>query len=178
MRTASFPDDEPIEPQAFRNAALLAGTLRQAGRSWVAPELRARQTAEALRLPSVVEPALRECDHGRWHGRSFPEIHQAEPAEALAAWMTDPSAAPHGGESLADLSIRATAWLDRQTSGTGHVIVVTHANVIRTMVLHAIAAPLASFWRIDVSPLSCTRLSFNGRWRLRLPGYRDDVPDV
>jgi broad specificity phosphatase PhoE len=45
--------------------------------------------------------------------------------------------------------------------------VITHAAVIRAAIVHAIEATPQSFWRIDVAPLSCTRLSgTNGRWNL------------
>ena len=42
----------------------------------------------------------RECDFGAWSGRSLADVNESEPA-AVRAWMLDPGAAPHGGESLA-----------------------------------------------------------------------------
>jgi len=55
-----------------------------------APELRARQTADRLGAGAVIEPALRDCDYGRWRGRSLGEIGAEDPAGA-AAWIADPS---------------------------------------------------------------------------------------
>jgi broad specificity phosphatase PhoE len=44
---------------------------------------------------------------------------------------------------------------------------VTHASVIRAAIVCALEAEPRSFWRIDIAPLSLTRLSGNhGRWTL------------
>jgi len=59
------------------------------------------------------------------------------------------------------------AWLAGELSQHHQAIVITHAAVIRAAIVHAIEATPQSFWRIDVAPLSCTRLSGNnGRWNL------------
>jgi broad specificity phosphatase PhoE len=48
---------------------------------------------------------------------------------------------------------------------------VTHASIIRAAVVHAIEAGPQSLWRIDIAPLSITRLSgTNGRWNLTSAG--------
>ena len=77
---------------------------------WTGAELRARQTAEALGLSASVQPMLRECDYGRWAGKSLNKIAAHEPA-AVDAWLNDPAAAPHGGESILDLIRRVANWL-------------------------------------------------------------------
>jgi broad specificity phosphatase PhoE len=167
VRETAFPADEPLDESGIAKAAHVGARLRRGGKNWVAPELRALQTAEQLQLAATIDPALRECDHGRWRGRSVAAIQQAE-GDALLAWMQDPAAAPHGGETLLHLLGRAAAWLDaRAIEEEGHGIVVTHASIVRASIIHAIGATPLSFWRIDVAPLSCTILSFNRQWRLR-----------
>lgn len=176
MRTTAFPEDEPIEDRAMPRIAALASRLRRVDRSWTAPERRTRQTSETLHQAAQVEPIplveteLRECDYGRWRGRSFADIQQVEGGQALLAWSADPAAAPHGGETLLAMLERTAAWLDRQAGTSGHGLVVAHASTIRGLVLHAIGAPPASFWRIDIAPLSLTTLSFNRQWRLGSAG--------
>jgi broad specificity phosphatase PhoE len=166
IRETAFPADEPLDKAGIAKAAYIAGGLRRRGKSWVAPELRARQTAEQLQLAATVDPDLRECDHGRWRGRSLAAIQQTE-GDALLAWMQDPAAAPHGGETLLHLLGRTAAWLDARSTDEGYGIVVAHASIVRASIIHAIGATPLSFWRIDVAPLSCTVLSFNRQWRLR-----------
>ena len=83
-------------------AAALAGSIGSADRVLVSPALRARQTAVALELPATIDELLRDVDYGRWAGATLKEIAAREPA-AVAAWLGDPAAAPHGGEPLAAL---------------------------------------------------------------------------
>ena len=110
-RSGAFPADEPLEERALMRAHALRPAIRRADRAWSSPAQRARQTAAALGLDAVDEPALRDVDHGRWAGRRL-ETVQAEEPEGVVAWLSDPDAAPHGGETLSALLGRAGAWLD------------------------------------------------------------------
>ena len=166
VRTAAFPADEPLDPQGRQKLASFPHRLRQKDRCFTSPALRAVQTAEALELDATVELALRECDYGRWTGRSFDEVQAQEP-EAVAEWIRNPEAVRHGGESVTALIARVSGWLDAQKGTPGVIVAVTHASVIRAAIVCALEAEPRSFWRIDIAPLSLTRLSGNdGRWTL------------
>ena len=123
------------------------------------PLLRARQTAAALQLDAMVDPALRDIDLGRWVGRSFADVQETEP-EAIAAWISQPDAAPHGGESVIVLLKRIAAWLDACGKQDGRIVAVTHPAVMRAAIVLGIGAPAMSFWRIDIVPLC--RVSLQG----------------
>jgi broad specificity phosphatase PhoE len=173
QRRTKFPADAPLDAAGHRLARQAAmrlprGELPKGERVMIGPTVAARQTAEALGLEGTIALALADCDYGRWAGASFEAIAAAEP-EAIAAWLTDETAAPHDGESHRGLRERVGAWLDHvgATLG-GHTIAVTSPAVIRAAIVHAIAATPRSFWRIDIAPLSQTMLSrSNDRWRLR-----------
>jgi broad specificity phosphatase PhoE len=93
----------------------------------------------------------------------------------LGAWMTDPEAAPHGGESLTALLQRVATWLDEQATQDGTAIAITHAGVVKAAVVHALDAPPSAFWRIDVSPLSITELhAHDGRWTVTRVNDREE----
>ncbi|NPD68726.1 histidine phosphatase family protein [Lichenicola cladoniae] len=169
LRAAGFSDDEPIEAQAAVGLRSLPHRPRPADRCMAAPELRTRQTAIGLGFEPVIDPLLRDCDYGRWRGRTFTDIQRTE-ARALADWMTDPAAAPHGGESLEDVSARCAAWLSQQADGSGQWLVVTHASVIRLTMMRVLGAPLSAYWHVDAPPLAGVSLSFNRTWRLQLSG--------
>jgi broad specificity phosphatase PhoE len=170
VRSASFPADEPLDESGTTRAAALAGNLPKADRSWTSPELRTWQTARSLRLDANVEPALRDCDYGRWAGRKLDEVQASEPV-AIAAWLRDPAAAPHGGESIEGLLRRIGEWLASVQPCNQRTIAVTHSSVIRAAIVHAIEAEPQSFWRIDIAPLSMTWLSGQrGRWNLSAAG--------
>lgn len=166
VRNAAFPADEPLDDRAREKLPGLRHNLHHADRCFTSPALRAKQTAEALNLSAIAEPLLRECGYGRWTGRPLAEV-QAEEPHAVTEWLQNPDAAPHGGESVLALMERIAKWLDAQKDASGRTVVVTHASVIRAAIVHAIDAGPQSFWRIDVAPLSLTKLSGDrGRWTL------------
>lgn len=165
-RRAAFPADEALEPAALEGLA----AHRLSGAARVSPALAARQTAEALGLSALVDRDLADADAGRWRGRSLAQIAAEHPAD-LALWLSDPDFAGHGGESRAALCRRAEAWLAARSGGERRQIAVTHAAVIRALVLHVLEAPAGSFWRIDIAPLTVTELGHDGRrWALRSCG--------
>jgi broad specificity phosphatase PhoE len=166
VREAAFAADEPLDAQGARMLGALSSPLAQADRCWSSPALAARQTAAGLGFNASVEPLLRDCDYGRWAGRTLEDVEREEPG-AVGAWLRDLDSAPHGGESIVDLIERVAAWLEIQGQTPGRVVAVTHASVIRAAIVHAIGAPPHSFWRIDVGPLALARLSgADGRWTL------------
>jgi broad specificity phosphatase PhoE len=176
VRKVAFPADEPLDAHGRADAGALAGRLPHADRCWTSPEQRARQTAEALKLDAIALSVLRDCDYGDWRGFSFDEVSARDP-QAISRWLRDPAATPHGGESLLRLMRRVAEWLDGENAMNRRAIVVTHAAIIRAAIIHAIDATPQSFWRIDIAPLSMTRLSgTNGRWNLVSAGCT--LPDA
>lgn len=166
-RKGGFPNDETLDEQGLRRARAMRPSICSADRAWTSPAVRAVQTADALGITALVDPALRDCGYGRWTGLDLVSVQAAEP-DALAEWMSDPSVSPHGGESYIEMLGRIGQWLDNHSQDTGHLIAVTHAAVIRAAIIHAIQATPQSFWRIDIAPLSRTVLSRNNnQWRLR-----------
>lgn len=177
-RAAAFPLDEPLEDSVAEWARTLSLSLRRWDRVVTSPALRARQTAAALSLNACVHPALRDCDYGRWHGRKLADIQATHPAE-VAAWLSDPGADPHGGESLLALTLRVSGWMADRSHDDGHTIAVTHAAVIRAAVIDVLGAPPKSFWRIDVEPLGLVELhSDKRRWVLRATTARSQYRPV
>jgi broad specificity phosphatase PhoE len=165
-RGARFPDDDPLEASAIGALDALRGRLRPYAQVLTSPARAARETAAALGFDAEVELALSDCDYGRWRGLASKDVAEREPDE-FAAWLGDPAAAPHGGESLAVLIERIGAWLTQALAGETATLAVTHAVVVRAAIVNALGASSSSFARIDVAPLSLTRLSGHaGRWNL------------
>ena len=170
VRQPAFPADEPLDDRGRARAAALAAHLPRADGHWTSPELRTRQTAAALQLQATALPMLRDCDYGAWRGHPFEEILAQDP-DGVSDWLRDPTATPHGGESLGSLIQRVAEWLAGETAPHRQSIVVTHASIIRAAIVHAIDAAPQSFWRIDIAPLSMTRISAaNGHWNLTSAG--------
>jgi broad specificity phosphatase PhoE len=163
VRRNAFPIDEPLDDAGRAAAARLAGKLGR-GDALCSPALRARETAVAAALDAIVDPLIAEGDLGAWAGRTLAEVHEADP-DGVSAWMTDPHACPHGGETLAALLRRVGGWMDAQAAIDGRAIAITHAGVVKSAVVHALGAPPPAFWRVDVTPLALTELhAHDGRW--------------
>lgn len=165
QKLARFPTNEPVENIGLASDAL-ATRFDSPRRLICGPELRTRQTAQWFGADAQVDEVLRDCDWGRWHGKSIKALQDCEDA-ALHAWLEDPHAKPHGGESVAQLCERVAAWLVSLQATPGHVVAVTHPFVIRAALIHVMGG--SAFHDIDVEPLSVVELRFTGRWRLRLP---------
>jgi ribonuclease H / adenosylcobalamin/alpha-ribazole phosphatase len=137
------------------------------------PVRRTQETAEILaaRLGTtfVIEDGLAEMDFGTWEGMTFAEVQESYPDD-LDAWLGSVDTGPGGGESLRAVDKRVLASLERVLSEhSGHtVLAVSHVTPIKVLVAHALAAPLESVHRMELSPASVTVLSFYGDGRASL----------
>ena len=166
MAAGRFPNDEPLNQLGHRQADSTV-ELGVVDAAYCGPEKRVRQTAELLGLSAAVEPRLADLDFGSWRGTVLSGVLPAD----LAVWLTDPTRAPHGGESVVGLVQRVHGWMDSLASARGRLVAVTHPAVIRAAILVALDAPPKSFWRIDIAPMSRTVMNFRGQaWTLRNTG--------
>ncbi|WP_052865345.1 histidine phosphatase family protein [Streptomyces niger] len=174
LRQARFDDGDSIDARGTAEARSAAGSLPPADRVVLSPSVRCRETAAALGLNDTeaegaeAAPELAGLNAGRWRGRTLDEIGAAEP-EAVAHWLADPTAAPHGGESVQDVCDRVGRWLEAAAETGGRTLAVVEPEVVRAAAVHALAMPAAAFWRLDAPPLRATEFSGRaGRWNLRL----------
>ncbi|GAA3058168.1 histidine phosphatase family protein [Streptomyces glomeratus] len=168
LRRARFDDGDSIEDGAAVRAGSAALSLPAAARVFASPSVRCRETASALGLDASEDRELAGLDVARWRGRTLDEVGAAEP-EAVARWLADPGAAPHGGESVRELCERVTRWWETTGSAEGRTLAVVEPEVVRAVVVHVLGAPEAAFWRVDVPPLTATECTGrSGRWNLRV----------
>ncbi|MDH6629324.1 broad specificity phosphatase PhoE [Streptomyces sp. LBL] len=169
-----FEDDRPLDQAGWDEVQRVAHDLiplAAAELRYCSPTPRSRVTGEALGYAPLVQLALRDCDMGRWRQLTLGEAMAREPA-AVDAWLADPRAVPHGGESLAAFISRVGDWLDtRPFEDGGRIVAVAEPSVIRAALVHVLRAPPSTYWNIDVRPLSTTAVTGRaGRWNLRFDG--------
>ncbi|OZC68248.1 hypothetical protein CH251_20210 [Rhodococcus sp. 06-462-5] len=157
MRTGRFPGDEPLDDAGLRDLAAVTDIPR-VDRVLSGPETRSISTARIFGSDISVEPALADIDYGRWSGLEMTDLPDAD----AMAWLGDPAFVPPGGESLDALFSRVETWLKADGSTPGRTLAVTSPAVVRAVVVLVLAAPVSSFWRIDVSPLTRTAVSRRG----------------
>ncbi|WP_294257361.1 histidine phosphatase family protein [Propionivibrio sp.] len=134
------------EAQAVAAGRYFAGL--QAAALYSSDLQRARQTAQAiadaLHLPMILLPALRERHFGRCEGMTFDEIAATNIEDARAIERRDPDyATPGGGESLRQHHARILNCIGELVSAhIGQtIVVVTHGGVLDVIYCRAHGLP-------------------------------------
>jgi broad specificity phosphatase PhoE/ribonuclease HI len=129
------------------------------------PVRRTRESAEIigelLGRPVEVEDGFAEMEFGAWDGLTFAEVAERHKDE-LDSWLGSLDHAPGGGESFRSVEKRVLAARDRLVSEhQGQtIVVVSHVTPIKTLVAHALDAPLLSVYRMELAPASVTVLTY------------------
>lgn len=165
--------DDPLSDKGWRQ--MRAATME--ARPWTAivssPLLRCRAFAEELAgqtgLPLAVDDRLKEVGFGAWEGRTAEELRAAEP-DQLFNFKCDPVAwRPEGGEVLADFYRRVSwAWEDiLSRHAGGHVLVISHAGVMRMAICHALGLAATHAYRLQIASAAMARLQVEQRGERR-----------
>jgi alpha-ribazole phosphatase len=114
------------------------------------PLSRCVQLAERFSSTVVTDARLLELDFGDWEGLRFDAIE----AGVLKQWTNNfVQAAPPNGESFTDLCRRAGFfWQDLLGREAEHVLIITHAGVIRALLAHILTLPPANAFQFRVDP--------------------------
>ena len=165
-----YTDPEaPLTEQGRHQAAAIAAWLpgQKPDLLLTSPSHRVRSTADLIAAVIGIEPqivaGLNEWHVGEWENRTYLDIKKSEP-ELYARWSADPiHNAPPGGESVVDLCARAErslAELIAKHEGK-RLALVTHAGIIRGIIVHALGIPVENFWRIMIPTGSISRVDFS-----------------
>jgi broad specificity phosphatase PhoE len=126
------------------------------------PQQRTRETASAIAdacgIAIQIAPALDELDFGAWTGKSFAALDE-DPRWRL--WNSERDRArTAGGETIADLAARVIGHIEEasRSDPAGRIAIISHAEVIRTAVLHYLGLPFRDYARISVDTASISRL--------------------
>ncbi|HJU19576.1 MAG TPA: histidine phosphatase family protein [Stellaceae bacterium] len=138
--------DVPLNALGFAQAEALALRLRAYSLDAVVSSdlLRAATTgrivAEALGVPLVLEPLLRETDVGEAEGLLWPEARARFGEPLTERWFTEDDAAFPGGETGGETRARALAALRRCAAAQPwrRIGVSTHGALIRQLMKHAL----------------------------------------
>ncbi|WP_221351503.1 histidine phosphatase family protein [Streptomyces beigongshangae] len=174
-----FDDDRPLDQTGWgevQRAAHALVPLAAAELRYCSPTPRSRATGDALGLAPLVQPALRDCDMGRWRGLTLGEAMAREP-QAVDAWLADPFSVAHGGEPMVEFIRRVGGWLDtRPAEDGGRIVAVAEPAVVRAALVYALRAHSSTYWNLDVRPLSTvTLIGWAGRWNLRFEARHEPV---
>lgn len=178
--------DIPLSEDGRRQCEAAARALAesQAAAVWASPLERARVSAEILAKPHRLEvrldEAFREMSFGQWEGLTRPEVAAHFPRE-WEVWRTSPArlSAP-GAEALTAVADRVAAGLDalRDEHDGQTVILVSHAIVIRLLVLSALGLGPDRLWTVEAAPGGISELEYQQDWvtvhRMNTLAHLDD----
>lgn len=186
--------DDRGHEQATRVGARLAATPLAAVVS--SPLERCQHTAEAVvaaqpQLGGVqTEEQIGECHYGSWTGRSLQELSK-EPLwrdiQDHPSTVTFPTHDDFRSESMSEMQDRAVRAVSRWDThieaehGPGAVwVAVSHGDVIKALVAHAVDSPLDRFQRIVIDPasLSIIRHATDRPFVLRVNDTASDPVDL
>lgn len=152
--------------QVQATAAWMASAAEQIDVVLASPVRRTRESAEILaealgQHEVLLDDGFAEMEFGTWDGMTFAEVWENHQPD-MEAWFGSLEVAAGGGESFLTVQERVLAGLDRVlTQYAGKTIaVVSHVTPIKTLVAHALAAPLTSLYRLELSPASLTAVNW------------------
>ncbi|HSF04406.1 MAG TPA: histidine phosphatase family protein [Methylomirabilota bacterium] len=164
--------DIPLSDAGRRQCEAVARALAesQAAAVWASPLERARVSAEILakphRLDVRLDEAFREMRFGPWEGLTREEVAARFPRE-WEMWRTSPTRlSTPGAEPLMAVAERVAAGLDalRGEHDGQTVILVTHAIVIRLLVLAALGLGPDRLWTVEAAPGGISELEYRKDW--------------
>jgi len=120
----------------------------------------ARRLSERSGLPLTLDSRLAEIGFGAWEGRSAEEIMVSEPG-VLEGYWTDPSAhAPEDAEPVSSLYRRVVEAITEITGARqeGHLLLITHGGVIRSLLAWTLRMPLSALLQIEVAEGATSRI--------------------
>ncbi len=122
------------------------------------PLARAQETAApiaaALGLDVATDAGLDEIDFGDWTGMAFDAL---QGSVEWQAWNRFRGTAPTpGGETMLEALARALPVLARlrRAYPDGEVLLVSHQDVLKALLMHSLGAPLDLMHRIELAPAS------------------------
>ena len=127
------------------------------------PLERARETAAPiavqLGLDAQIEVGVTEIDFGHWTGRDFASL-EGDPD--WTRWNAERGTArPPSGESMGEAQARALGALERLRARhpEGRIAVVSHADVIKSVLAATLGLALDGIGRFEIQPASISALA-------------------
>jgi broad specificity phosphatase PhoE len=133
---------------------------------YTSPLERAVETAEAIAAPHKIVPAIREdlgeFRFGEWEGRTFEELNQDSRWRQFNA--TRSTVRAPGGELMGEVQTRMTRAIEniRREHHDQTVLLVSHADPLRSLIAQYLQMSLDLILRFDISPASVSILRFVG----------------
>ncbi len=166
--------DSPLTEKGKKQAALLHDRFRTVPftAAYCSPSDRTKETAQIVlgqrHVPIYFDERLREIYLGDWEGKTIAEIAQSDEQNHYHFYHDPDAYKPIIGETFFNVQRRAVATIQHiaENHSEGHILIVTHGMVIRTLLVYWKQQTLAELWKNSrVYGTSVTIVSFDGeKW--------------
>ncbi|OAP36667.1 phosphoglycerate mutase [Sinorhizobium glycinis] len=172
--------DVPLGPAGLEQAKRLAARLAREdiGAIYASPRKRTRETAAAIANASEISEvetaeALDEVDFGTWSGKSF-EVLNTDPLWRQWNCTRSQVRAP-GGETMLEVQSRVLALVETlgRRKGDRKIVLVSHADVIKSLVCHVLGLSADAWPRFEIAPASISVVVM-GDWGAKILTLNED----
>lgn len=159
--------DDPLSESGWRQMWQAVSGERPWQTIISSPLRRCREFATALgseiELDVMLDDRLKEVGFGAWEGKTGDQLRQHDES-ILSRFYHDPiQHRPRDAEDLYAFNTRVLEAYDSacERHNGQHLLVVTHAGVIRCIVNHTLQAPLSAMYRLSITTASLTRIEID-----------------
>lgn len=119
-----------------------------------------RELADKHHLPLKIEPDFKEISFGLWEGKTAEELLAEDEAGIKKYWNDPVNVTPPQGEVLHDFEKKIIlAWNKMLNQYAGqHILLLSHAGVMRIILCHILGMPLTELFKLDVALAKASRI--------------------
>lgn len=120
----------------------------------------AEELALTQTLPLTTEHDFKEISFGLWEGRTAEQLLNSEPENIKRYWNDPVYITPPQGENLLIFEKRIIkAWQKMTNEFQGkHILLLSHAGVMRIILCHILSMPLTELFKLDVGLAKASRI--------------------
>lgn len=131
----------------------------------------AREVSGEHNIAMETDERFMEIGFGDWEGSTAEELMKTDQEILLRFWKDPVNNTPPGAEAVTDFQLRiVTAWRDVLERYHGkHILIISHAGVMRMILRHVLNMSLDSMFRIEVPIAGISRVRVHGKQDDALP---------
>jgi alpha-ribazole phosphatase len=119
-----------------------------------------KELAHTHTLPLKTETEFKEISFGLWEGKTAEELLNTTEEEIRKYWADPVNTTPPQGENLLAFEQRIIdAWNNVLVEFKGkHILIISHAGVMRIILCHILGMPLTELFKLDVALAKASRI--------------------
>jgi alpha-ribazole phosphatase/probable phosphoglycerate mutase len=120
----------------------------------------ANELSEITSLPLDNKAEFKEITFGLWEGKTAEELLTSDESTIKQYWNDPVNTTPPQGENLLEFEKRIlNGWNNMLSEFQGkHVLLISHAGVMRVILCHVLGMPLTELFKLDIGLAKASRI--------------------